>query len=93
MQQATRRWCWDKDLDRISLEPWHYECLRSWFADHGTRLRTLEDGPDGPPMTEFVSYIRRGVAKLERVEIAKRSRRGQLQKVREGKVLAGCPNR
>jgi site-specific DNA recombinase len=78
-----------QDLDRISREPWHYEYLRSWFTDHGTQLRTLEDGSDNSPMTEFVSYIRRGVAKLERADIAKRSRRGQLQKAREGKVLAG----
>jgi site-specific DNA recombinase len=78
-----------QDVDRISREPWHYEYLRSWFADHGTQLRTLEDGSDGSPMAEFVSYIRRGVAKLERADIAKRSRRGQLQKAREGKVLAG----
>jgi site-specific DNA recombinase len=78
-----------QDLDRISREPWHYEYLRSWFTDHGTQLRTLEDGSDNSPMAEFVSYIRRGVAKLERSDIAKRSRRGQLQKAREGKVLAG----
>jgi site-specific DNA recombinase len=78
-----------QDVDRISREPWHYEYLRSWFADHGTQLRTLEDSPDGSPMAEFVSYIRRGVAKLERADIAKRSRRGQLQKAREGKILAG----
>jgi site-specific DNA recombinase len=78
-----------QDVDRISREPWHYEYLRSWFADYGTQLRTLEDGPDGSPMAEFVSYIRRGVAKLERADIAKRSRRGQLQRAREGKVLAG----
>jgi site-specific DNA recombinase len=78
-----------QDVDRISREPWHYEYLRSWFADHGTQLRTLEDGSDGSPMAEFVNYIRRGVAKLERADIAKRSRRGQLQKAREGKILAG----
>jgi site-specific DNA recombinase len=78
-----------QDLDRISREPWHYEYLRSWFTDHGTQLRTLEDGSDNSPMAEFVNYIRRGVAKLERADIAKRSRRGQLQKAREGKVLAG----
>src|SRR5215217_4605619 len=77
-----------QDVDRISREPWHYEYLRSWFADHGTQLRTMEDGPDASPMAEFVSYIRRGVAKLERADIAKRSRRGQLQKAREGKILA-----
>src|SRR5215204_4444598 len=77
-----------QDVDRISREPWHYEYLRSWFADHGTQLHTLEEGSDGSPMAEFVSYIRRGVAKLERADIAKRSRRGQLQKAREGKILA-----
>lgn len=39
-------------------------------------------------MGEFMSYIRRGVAKLEKTEIAKRTRRGKLQKAKEGKVVA-----
>ena len=38
---------------------------------------------------EFSYSLRARLAKLERADIAKRSRRGQLQKAREGKVLAG----
>jgi site-specific DNA recombinase len=76
-----------QDADRISREPWHYEYLKLLFEDYGTELRALDDGTDGSPMGEFVSYIRRGVAKLERTEIVKRSRRGQLRKAREGKVV------
>jgi site-specific DNA recombinase len=77
-----------QDLDRISREPWHYEYLRSVFEDYGTELRSLDDGADDSPMGEFMSYIRRGVAKLEKTEIAKRTRRGKLQKAKEGKVVA-----
>jgi site-specific DNA recombinase len=74
-------------LDRISREPWHYEYLRSLFEDSGTELRSLDDSGDDSPMGEFMRYIRRGVAKLEKQDIAKRSRRGKLQKAREGKIV------
>ena len=77
-----------QDLDRISREPWHYEYLRSLFEDYGTDLRSLDDGGDDSPMGEFMRYIRRGVAKLEKADIAKRTRRGKLQKAQEGKVVA-----
>lgn len=76
-----------QDADRISREPWHYEYLKLLLRDHGTELRALDDGTDGSPMGEFVSYIRRGMAKMERSDIAKRSRRGKLRKAREGKVV------
>jgi site-specific DNA recombinase len=76
-----------QDADRISREPWHYEYLKLLLDDHGTELRALDDGADGSPMGEFVGYIRRGMAKLERSDIAKRSRRGKLRKAREGKVV------
>ncbi len=76
-----------QDADRISREPWHFEYLKLLFEDFGTELRALDDGADGSPMGEFVSYIRRGVAKLERTEIAKRSLRGRVQKAAEGKIV------
>ena len=76
-----------QDLDRISREPWHYEYLRSLFEDSGTELRSLDDSGDDSPMGEFMHYIRRGVAKLEKQDIAKRTRRGKLQKAREGKIV------
>jgi len=76
-----------QDLDRISREPWHYEYLRSLFEDNATELRSLDDSGDDSPMGEFMRYIRRGVAKLEKQDIAKRTRRGKLQKAREGKIV------
>ena len=76
-----------QDADRVSREPWHFEYLKLLFDDFGTELKTLDDGADGSPMGEFVSYIRRGVAKLERTEIAKRSLRGRAQKAAEGKIV------
>jgi site-specific DNA recombinase len=82
-----------QDIDRISREPWQYDYLRSLFAEYGTELRALDDNDDGSPMGEFVSYVRRGVAKLERAECVKRSRRNRLQKAREGKVIGNTkPN-
>jgi site-specific DNA recombinase len=77
-----------QDIDRISREPWHHEFLRSLFEDYGTDLRTLDDDGDDSPMGEFVRHIRRGVAKLEKADIVKRSNRGKLQKAREGKIIA-----
>ncbi len=76
-----------QDADRISREPWHYEYLKLLLRDHGAELRALDEGTDGSPMGEFVAYIRRGMAKMERSDIAKRSRRGKLRKAREGKVV------
>jgi DNA invertase Pin-like site-specific DNA recombinase len=76
-----------QDGDRISREPWHHEYLKLLFEDYGTELRALDDGTDGSPIGDFVAYIRRGVAKLEKADIAKRSRRGLLTKAREGKVV------
>lgn len=78
-----------QDLDRISREPWHYEYLKANFADYGTTLVALDDGDDDSPMGEFVSYIRRGVAKLERQDISRRTQRGRRQRVREGKIIGG----
>jgi site-specific DNA recombinase len=77
-----------QDVDRVSREPWHYEYQRFWFEDHGTTLRTLDDSGDDSPMGEFVSYIRRGVAKLEREAITRRMERGRRQRVWEGKIIA-----
>jgi site-specific DNA recombinase len=77
-----------QDIDRISREPWHHEFLRSLLEDHGTDLRSLDDDGDDSPLGEFVRHIRRGVAKLEKADIVKRSQRGKLQKAREGKVIA-----
>jgi DNA invertase Pin-like site-specific DNA recombinase len=81
-----------QDLDRISREPWHFEYLKSWFAHHGAELHTLDDSEDGTPMGEFVSYIGRGVAKLEREDIRRRMTRGRIQRAREGSVIGmGSP--
>jgi site-specific DNA recombinase len=77
-----------QDVDRVSREPWHYEYLRFWFEDHGATLRTLDDPADDSPMGEFVSYIRRGVAKLEKEGITRRMERGRRQRVWEGKIIA-----
>ena len=77
-----------QDLDRISREPWHYESLHSLFEDRGAALGSLDDAGNDSPMGEFMRYIRRGVAKLEKADIAKRTRRGKIQKAQEGKVVA-----
>jgi site-specific DNA recombinase len=78
-----------QDADRISREPWHFEYLKSLFEDYGTRLQTVDDAGDETPMGEFVRYIRRGVAKLERTDITHRTQRGRRQRVWEGKIIGG----
>ena len=77
-----------QNIDRISREPWHYEYLKAWLEDRGTVLQALDDDADGSAMGEFVSYIRRGVAKLERADTLRRTNKGRLDKAREGRVLA-----
>jgi site-specific DNA recombinase len=78
-----------QDLDRISrMEAWRYEYLKSWFADHGVRVRYLEGSDDDDtPMGKFIAQIRHAHAELERDDIRRRMTRGRLQRAREGNVI------
>ena len=74
--------------DRIAREPAYHYLLRRSFEEHGTKIRALNDRGDESPEGELTDGILDQLAKYERAKISERTRRGKLQKAREGKVIA-----
>jgi site-specific DNA recombinase len=77
-----------QDRDRFAREPAYHYLLRREFEEHGTKIRGLKDRGDESPEGELTDGILDQLAKFERAKTAERSRRGKLQKAREGKVIA-----
>ncbi len=77
-----------QDRDRFAREPAYHYLLREEFAEHGTKIRAMNDRGDESPEGELTDGILDQLAKFERAKTAERSRRGKLQKAREGKVIA-----
>src|SRR5215208_7686769 len=78
-----------QDRDRIAREPAYHYLLKREFEEHGTKIRALNERGDDTPEGELTDGILDQLSKYERAKIAERSRRGKLQKAREGKVMAG----
>ena len=76
-----------QDRDRFAREPAYHYLLRREFAEHGCKIRALNDRGDDSPEGELTDGILDQLAKYERAKIAERSRRGKLRKAREGKVI------
>jgi site-specific DNA recombinase len=77
-----------QDRDRIAREPAYHYLLRKEFEEYGTKIRTLNDRGDDSPEGELTDGILDQLAKFERAKVAERTRRGKLQKARQGKVIA-----
>jgi site-specific DNA recombinase len=77
-----------QDRDRFAREPAYHYLLRREFEEHGTKIRALNDRGDDSPEGELTDGILDQLAKYERAKISERTRRGKLQKAREGKVIA-----
>ena len=77
-----------QDRDRLAREPAYHYLLRREFEEHGTKIRALNDRGDESPEGELTDGILDQLAKYERAKIAERTRRGKLQKARQGKVIA-----
>src|SRR5918998_4191788 len=80
-----------QDRDRFAREPAYHYLLRREFDEHGVKIRSLNDRGDESPEGELTDGILDQPGKYERAKISERSRRGKLQKAREGKVLAVHP--
>ena len=78
-----------QDRDRFAREPAYHYLLRREFEEHGAKIRALNDRGDDSPEGELTDGILDQLAKFERAKIAERTRRGRLQKARQGKVMAG----
>ncbi len=76
-----------QDRDRFAREPAYHYLLRREFEEYGTVLRALNDNGDGSPESELQQGILDQLAKFERAKMTERTRRGRLQRAREGKIL------
>lgn len=82
-----------QDADRITRDPIHRAFLDEEMERFGTQLVALDDWGDNSHEGELLRYMKGWVSKGERLKTAERMRRGKLQKVREGKLVAsGAPN-
>jgi site-specific DNA recombinase len=77
-----------QDRDRFAREPAYHYLLRREFEEHGTKIRALNDRGDETPEGDLTDGILDQLAKYERAKIMERTRRGRLQKAREGKIIA-----
>ncbi len=77
-----------QDRDRFAREPAYLYLLRQEFAEHGCKLKALNDRGDDSPEGELTDGILDQLAKYERAKTTERSRRGKLRKAREGKIVA-----
>src|SRR5215217_3605620 len=76
-----------QDRDRFAREPAYHYLLREEFAEHGTKIRALNDRGDESPEGQLTDGILDQLAKYEKAKIAERTRRGKLRKAREGRVI------
>src|SRR5215211_1859961 len=78
-----------QDRDRFAREPAYLWILRKELREHGCKLRALNDRGDDSAEGMLTDGILGQIAKYERAKVAERTRRGLLQKAREGKVIKG----
>jgi site-specific DNA recombinase len=78
-----------QDRDRFAREPAHGWILREELGKFGCKLHALNDQGDDSPEGMLTDGILDQLAKYERAKVAERTRRGLLQKAREGKVIKG----
>jgi site-specific DNA recombinase len=76
-----------QDRDRFAREPAYHYLLRREFEEHGTKMRALNDRGDDSPEGDLTDGILDQLAKYERAKLAERTRRGKLQKAKEGKLI------
>ena len=76
-----------QDRDRFAREPAYHYLLREEFALHGCVLRSLNDRGDDSLEGQLTDGIMDQIARFERLKTAERTRRGKLQRAREGKII------
>ena len=80
-----------QDSDRIVREPYLRGYLNLRFAEHGAKLRALDDADDDSEYAEVINFLKGIEAKSERTKFAKRGQRNKLYRAREGKVITLPP--
>ena len=76
-----------QDRDRIARDPIIIGWLQIQFEQHGTRLRALNDPEGDDATTRLATGLLDQIAQFERAMTTQRTRRGRLQRAREGKVI------
>ena len=76
-----------QDRDRFAREPAYLYLLREEFALRGCGLKSLNDRGDETPEGQLTDGIIDQIARFERLKTAERTRRGKLQRAREGKII------
>ena len=77
-----------QDRDRLAREPAYLYLLREEFAEHSCKLKALNDRGDDSPEGELAHGMLDLLAKFQRAQIVRNSRRGKMRKAREGKLVA-----
>jgi site-specific DNA recombinase len=76
-----------QDRDRFGREPAYHYLLRKEFEESNCKIRALNDRGDESPEGELTDGILDQLAKYERAKTAERTRRGELRRAREGKII------
>jgi site-specific DNA recombinase len=78
-----------QDRDRFAREPAYLYLLREEFAEHGCKLKAMNDHGDDSPEGELTDGILDQLAKFERAKLRQRSKRGRRRRAQEGKLIPG----
>src|SRR5215217_8049684 len=82
-----------QDADRITREPAHRAFLDGECERYGARLVALDDWGDDTHEGELLRFLKGWMAKGERIKTAERTRRGRVQKARQGEIVGAHPPR
>jgi site-specific DNA recombinase len=82
-----------QDADRITREPAHRAFLDGECERFGARLVALDDWGDDTHEGELLRFLKGWMAKGERIKTAERTRRGRVQKARQGEIVGAHPPR
>jgi site-specific DNA recombinase len=82
-----------QDADRITREPAHRAFLDGECERFGARLVALDDWGDDTHEGELLRFLKGWMAKGERIKTVERSRRGRVQKARQGEIVGAHPPR
>ena len=82
-----------QDADRITREPAHRTFLDGECERYGARLVALDDWGDDTHEGELLRFLKGWMAKGERIKTAERTRRGRVQKARQGEIVGAHPPR
>jgi site-specific DNA recombinase len=75
--------------NRLSREPAHMWLLQQEFKDKGVELVCLDSSADDSPEGQLMTGMLDQLLKYELLILTERTRRGTLQKARQGKVIMG----